>query len=178
MLLKHTEIPIRFLAALPEGVKLVNRHGKEYLVIEQLLGPSGESLVSEMVHIHNEPAVFFGMRIGNSEGFVFVDPFWGSHAKLYSFIPDLSQGNCLREAYSPETGDSLMVDWACGIEGCDCAKSIEFRLPGGGNRIYVCARLGCPGHRMEIARLPHGVSDTISRINYFGTGDEDAFKGI
>ena len=36
MQLKHTEIPLRFLQQLPEGIKYIHRHGKEFLVVEQL----------------------------------------------------------------------------------------------------------------------------------------------
>jgi len=51
-------------------------------------------------------------------------------------------------------------------------------LPEKGNKILVCARLGCPGHRIEIDRLPEDVNELVSEINYFGVGADDIFKGI
>ena len=178
MKLTHTEIPLRFLSSLPEGIKLVNRHGKEFLVVERLFAPEGESLISTTVHIHGEPAVRIGARIGKSEGLIFIDAFWGSHAKLYSFIPDTEPGRIDVEAFSPEGGLSLMTPWKCEQPNCGGEQAIRFSLPGGANQILVCARLGCPGHLMEIEDLPHRVSHQVSRINFFGAGSEDMFKGI
>jgi len=176
MELKHTEIPVEFLRHLPEGIKLVNRHGKEFLVIEQLYGPDGTDLISQTVRLHGEPAIRLGVRVGSSDGIVFVDAYWGSHAKLYSFVPDTAKDDIV-EAYVPETGKSLMVQRPCNVDGCDCTRSISFSLPGGKNHVYVCGRLGCPGHEIDIAELPQPVSQTLSSINFFGAGslEEDWF---
>jgi hypothetical protein len=176
--LTHTEIPLRFLSSLPEGIKLVNRHGQEYLVVEELYGPGRESLMSHLVHIHGEPSVRIGARVAGSEGLIFIDAFWGSHAKLYSFIPDLGSGAVEVEAFAPESGASLLSAWECEYPGCGSKRAIAFDLPGSNNRILVCARLGCPGHVMEIAELPHRVAHQVSGINFFGAGAEDLFRGI
>ena len=162
---------------MPEGMKLVNRHGHEFIVVENLESPKGTQLMSESVRIHGEPSIRIGVKIGNSKGLIFIDAFWGSHVKLYGFSPDREHEGHIVEAFVPETGESLMVDYKCDVEGCTCGKGIEFRLPGGENRIQVCAALGCPGHKLSIVDLAKPVVDSVSGINFFGAGslDEDWF---
>ncbi len=178
MKLTHTNIPVELLLDLPEGLKLVRRHGKEYLVVESLQGPDGVSLISETVRIHGEPSIRLQIRLGNREGRIFVDSFWGSHAKLYGFLPERTAEGDVVEASVPESGTSLMVDRRCTVPGCSCTRAIEMLLPAGGGKVYVCARLGCPGHAIELASLPKPVSESVSRINYFGAGNlEDRWLG-
>ncbi len=170
MKLVHNEIPLEFLRAIPEGMKLVKRHGREFLVVEAVSSPSGASLITESVRIHGEPSIRFKAKIGNTEGLIFVDAFWGSHAKLFGFLPELGHDDQWVEASVPETGESLMIERQCDVEGCSSHRGIEFRLPGGRNRIEVCARLGCPGHKIVLGDLGKPVEDTISGINFFGAG--------
>lgn len=178
MELRHTKLPVRFLEHLPEGLKYLHRHGKEYLVVEQLLCPRGHSLMASSVHIHGEPSIRIKVRAGQSEGFIFVDAFWGSHDKLYSFLPVHGPQEPVLETSCPECGASLIVEEPCTQPGCGSTKCILFLLPGGTNRIYVCARHGCPWHRMDISELPKSVSRSVSEVNYFGHGEDDAFQGI
>lgn len=177
MNLEHNEIPVEFLRAIPEGMKLVNRHGKEFLVVELVASPGGTSLMSEAVRIHGEPSIRLHVKIGNDEGLIFVDAYWGSHAKLFGFIPDSKYRGYYVEASVPGTRESLMTDYECDVEGCKSTRAIDLRLPGGENRVLVCAKMGCPGHRIELADLAKPVVDTISGINYFGAGslEEDWF---
>lgn len=56
--------------------------------------------------------------------------------------------------------------------------SIVFQLPGEGDRILVCARLGCPGHLMEISALPESLAESVSELDYFGAAVDVAFEGI
>ena len=173
MQLKHKQIPVEFIQRLPEGMKLVTRHGKQFLVVDEVYGPNGESLMSENVRIHGERAIELQVTVGNSEGMFFVDSYWGSHAKLYSFLVDAASKDSLVTAKVPHTDTSLMVERACDIEGCTSNQSIQLNLPGGRNKIYVCARLGCPGHDLEIPDMPEPVSETVSSINFFGAGSID-----
>lgn len=170
MKLVPNEIPVEFLQALPSGMKLVKRHGHSFLVVEEVTSPSGQSLMSEAVRIHHEPSIRIGMRVGSQRGLVFVDAYWGSHAKLFSFIPDQADQNQIVDAYDPETTESLMVDYTCAVDGCGCTRGIELLLPDGGGTIRVCARLGCPGHRLEVPTVAQPVVDSISGINFFGAG--------
>ncbi len=180
MKLEHFEIPIEFLRSIPEGMKLVKRHGREFLVVEAVTSPAGTSLITESVRIHGEPSLRFKARIGDKEGLIFVDAFWGSHAKLFGFLPELGHGDQWVEASVPETGESLMIQRDCDVEGCGSHRGIEFRLPGGANRIEVCARLGCPGHKIVLEKMGKPVEDSISGINFFGAGslDDDWFDHL
>lgn len=173
MELQHREIPTEFLRKLPDGIKIVKRHGKEFMVIEAVCGPDGEDLVSRSVHIHDEPTLRLGVRIGEQEGLIFVDSYWGSHAKLYSFLPESMGAEMEVDAFVPDTGASLMTRRSCSIEGCNCTNSIVLHLPDGKSKVYVCARLGCPGHSIELADLPEDVVETIGSINFFGAGNLD-----
>ncbi len=173
MELQHKEIPVEFLQRLPEGIKIVKRHGKEFMVVESVFGPNGEDLVSRSVHIHGEPTLRLGVTIGNRTGMIFVDSFWGSHAKLYSFVPDDAHENAEVNAFVPETGASLMADRECDIQGCDCKRSILLNLPDGRSKVYVCARLGCPGHSIDLADMPSEVAKSVGSINFFGVGSLD-----
>lgn len=170
MELKHSEIPVEFLRALPEGIKLVNRHGREFLVVEELHSRKGTPLMSESVRIHGEPSIRFGARVGSSRGLIFIDAYWGSHAKLFSFVPENITEADHVDAFVPDTGESLMIERTCDVEGCNCTKGIEFVLPGGKNTIEVCARFGCPGHRIAFTDMSKPISDSISGINFFGAG--------
>lgn len=171
------DIPMEFLQILPEGIKLVSRHGHPYLVMDRVEDGNGNSLMDDSVRIHGEPSVKMKVIVGDSEGLIFVDAYWGSHAKLYSFIPDFSKGKTVI-ASSPVDGSNLMVPWQCPIEGCGETHGIELRLPGGQNTIIVCGKLGCPGHHINVARVAEGVSESLSNINYFGEGEEELFSAI
>jgi len=171
------DIPMEFLQVLPEGIKLVSRKDHPYLVMARVEDAAGNSLMADSVHIHGEASIRLHVRIGKSEGTIFVDSYWGSHAKLYSFIPDFSSGHTV-EAFSPVDETSLMVPWKCPIEGCGETHGIKLRLPGGQNSIIVCGRLGCPGHHIDVARVAEGVSESLSNINYFGEGEEELFSAF
>jgi len=176
MILEPKDIPVEFLREIPEGIKLVTRHGHPFLVMEKVEDAAGHSLMDESVKIHGEPTIKLRVKVGRAEGLIYIDSFWGSHAKLYSFIPDFSEGNTV-EAFSPADNTSLMVPWKCPVEGCDETSGIIMRLPGLKNTITVCGKLGCPGHHIDIFKVPEGVSEQISSINFFGTGmmDDDLF---
>jgi len=108
------------------------------------------------------------VKVGKSEGLVFVDAFWGGHAKLYNFIPDIESEGAVVETYCPQCEADMTVDEKCHQEDCDSEKSVLFSLPGGKNKLHVCAKLGCPGHKMDITDLPDQIADQVSEINFFG----------
>ena len=66
MQLKHTEIPVEFIQHLPDGMKLVTRHGQQFLVVDELYGPNGEALMSDNVRIHGERSIELAVDIGES----------------------------------------------------------------------------------------------------------------
>lgn len=178
MELIHNEIPLEFLNTLPEGIKFIAHHGKDFLVVEHVYCPKGHLLTVDTVKIHGEPSIKFGVKIGEQTGNFFLDSFWGSHKKLYDFIPELRKEPVVVEAFCPVCGTSLMVRETCQIDGCETKEHILLTLPGGQNKIFVCGKLGCPGHRLDINALPHQVIEKISDINYFGTQIDDFFGGI
>lgn len=178
MKLIHREIPSQFRQDMPAGLKLVHKDNQEFILVEKLCCPRGHSLMVDTVRIHSEPSIHIHAAVGHSEGEIYVDAFWGGHAKLYNFIPDVSGKNPLVKASCPVCGTSLLTKSACSFKGCPAHQTILFHLPGAGNRIYVCARLGCPGHRIELAGLPHRISDNLSEINYIGNRAESILLEI
>ncbi|MDR1933970.1 MAG: hypothetical protein LBQ57_14250 [Spirochaetales bacterium] len=177
MELVYNEIPREFLEVLPDGIKYIARHGKDFLVVESLCCPQGHSLMVDSVRIHGEPAVKIGVTIEGQKGSFFIDAFWGSHKKLCDFFPS-AQGGALVDAFCPVCGTSLMVGDACSESGCGAAKHIQLLLPGEKNRILVCGRLGCPGHRLETQKASGQIIKKISDINFFGSQIDDFFGGI
>ena len=178
MKLIYKPVPERFRIALPEGIRFVKRHQQDFLVAGQISCPRGHSLMAKVVHIHGEPSISIRLQVGKSEGLVFIDAFWGGHAKLYNFIPDIVSAGPLVKASCPICGVSLIVEDHCAQMTCQCNRAIVFALPGKANKIYVCASLGCPGHHIEISDLPHKVLEQVSKINYFGAQDNDIFMEI
>ena len=65
----------------------MTRNEDDFLLVEAAFCPRGHSLIVDSVRIHDEASVKLKLIIGDESGFVFVDAFWGSHAKLFSFIP-------------------------------------------------------------------------------------------
>ncbi len=177
MKLTRKKIPAKFIETLPEGIKYVHRHGYEFLVVEQIMCPKGHSLIADSVKIHGEPSIRLQVKLPDQEGMVFVDAFWGSHAKLYSFLPLKSPEYEAKDICCSECGCSLLTDWKCDIDSCDSEQAVCLHLPGE-SRVYVCARPGCPGHHIEIKELPHKISEQVSDINYFGAHNDDLFQGI
>lgn len=177
MELRHKSIPTELLGRLPAGMTAVYRRGQEHLVMDDLRSPAGTRLMSDTVRIHGEPSVRIGIRQAEREGIVFVDAWWGSHTKLFSFIPREDDPNPV-EAFVPETGESLIVEGTCPEPDCDCQRQIRFLLPDGRSSVTVCAKLGCPGHHLDLAGLPAPISEDLSHINYFGAGEDDGFQAV
>jgi hypothetical protein len=177
MELVHNEIPKEFLDVLPEGIKYIARQGKNFLVVEKVCCPQGHSLMVDTVKIHGEPAVKIHVKIGKQEGNFFIDAFWGSHKKLFDFLPELTAAVVV-EAFCPECGASLMTNDHCGEPGCGEQKHIQLILPDGKSKVLVCGRLGCPGHRLDVQKVPGGIIQKVSGINFFGSQIDDYFGGI
>lgn len=182
MELNKKTIPTEFLEMLPEGFLFLKKHGRRFLVVEEVTCPEGCSLMDHAVRIHGEPSIKLQIETGDVGGRMFVDPYWGGHEKLYGFIPKPG----IVKAACPSCGGSLIVRREC-PEGC-CDESIVLALPGD-NRIFVCARLGCPGHHLHIADIPEAIIAQVDDINFskqgiqdenyfFNTQLDDVFRGI
>jgi hypothetical protein len=178
MELVHRRIPREFLESLPDGFEFIHRNGKEFLVVAELGCPAGHSLMAPHVRIHDQPSIKIQLARPAGRGTVFIDAFWGSHAKLFDFLPDPGEDLRFAEACCPACGVSLMATLACERPGCGSAAAIVLRLPGSGNLIQVCARLGCPEHRLVLGGVARDLTRAVSAINFFGHGEEEQFGGI
>ncbi|TVQ26367.1 MAG: hypothetical protein EA382_05570 [Spirochaetaceae bacterium] len=178
MELIHRSIPREFLDVLPDGMKFVHRHGNEFLVVEELRCPNGHSLMSDSVRIHDEPSIGITIHRGESRNRIYIDAFWGSHAKLFDFLIDDTHATMYADAVCPTCSVSLVVHGQCGAAGCDSERRIKLLLPRPGDFISACNRLGCPDHMIVVGGASPAVTALVSEINFFGYGDDEAFQGI
>ena len=169
MKLKHSTIPQEFLSNIPRGMKYVMRNGKDFLVVEQVFCPAGHSLMVDNVRLHGEPSICMTLRVGGAEGAVYPDSFWGSHDKLYSFIPNLMDADPEKNSVlCPSCGCSLVTRMKKGCKTCGSNHIIVMHLPGAQNKIMACAGLGCPWHRIVAEEVSHKYTEMVDDINYFG----------
>lgn len=173
MKLAALKIPEKFRRSMPRGLRLVKKEGHDFLLVESAFCPNGHNLIVDSVRIHDEASVRFKIAAGETSGIVFADAFWGSHAKLLSFVPAMpAKGPCIVDAECPYCDVSLNAPHACTEKGCPSGTAIRLLLPGSKNTIFVCARLGCPGHLLDIVDMPKAVVRSVSGINFFGYGAE------
>ncbi len=179
MELPVNEIPPEFKNSIPLGFSLIRKKQNNFLLVESLFCPNGHGLIVDSVRIHDAASIKLKVTINDVSGYLFIDSFWGSHAKLFSFLPPISRDEttCV-EAFCPQCDINIIEKYSCNHEGCDSKKSIILLLPGGTNYIQVCAKLGCPGHKLEILDLPHDLIESVSNINFFGAGADEIFGGI
>ncbi len=176
MKLMAKKIPDEFIRAIPRGFRLIQKQERDFLLVESLFCPKGHNLIVDSVRIHDEASIKLKVVINQESGFLFVDAFWGSHTKLFSFVPKhTGHEPVFAEAYCPYCDAAMIERHACEQKGCDSEKCVLLMLPGGKNKIHVCAKLGCPGHALEIVDLPQKLVRSVSVINYFGAGSEDLF---
>ena len=142
MKIVYKEIPKEFLKTLPDGMKFVSKSRHDFLVIEKIYCRNEHNLVDNTIRIHGESSIKLNVQTGVCEGIIFLDAFWGSHAKLYSFIPRSSTMKIL-EAFCPVCGVELTVDNKCTQKKCNSHRSIEMILPDKKSKILSCARLEC-----------------------------------
>jgi hypothetical protein len=169
MKLTHSTIPQEFLKNIPRGMKYVIRNGKDFLVVEQVFCPNGHSLMVDNVRMHGEPSINLAVRVGAGGGMVYLDSFWGSHDKLYSFIPNPKQAASAKsDVMCPGCGCSLIVKQKKACSTCGSAKIFVMHLPGAQNKILVCAKFGCPWHKIVVEDVSDKATAVVDDINYFG----------
>lgn len=178
MKLTVKKIPTEFIKAIPKGMCLIKRYQNDFLLVESLFCPNGHGLIVDSVRIHDEASIKLKVDINDSIGFLFIDAFWGSHAKLFSFIPEVSGKSSYVKAFCPYCNVEIVENYPCRQDNCDSNKSLLLLLPGAKNKIHVCAKLGCPGHVLEINDMPNELVESVSKINFFGTGPDEIFEGI
>ena len=173
MALTSRTVPREFVDKLPEGMQLVHQNGSEYLVVEELFCPNGHSLMFDDVRIHDQPSIRIAVERPEGTGLAFIDAYWGSHSKLFTFLPDEIRRLERPEIYCPHCGVSLLVDRRCRNPSCGSTQSLKLTLPGENNAIYVCARLGCPDHEIAVHELSSRASRAVSGINFPSYSAED-----
>ena len=179
MQLVPNKIPPEFIQSIPKGFRLIKREGADYLLVESIFCPHGHNIIVDSVRIHDEASIKLKVVINGASGFIFVDSFWGSHEKLFSFVPPVAAGQeVYADACCPYCEASLIEEYACSAEGCGSKRSFQLLLPGSKNKIHICARLGCPGHHLEVTDLPYQLINSIDQINFFGFGSDEHFGGI
>lgn len=177
MKLTAKRIPDEFVRTIPRGFRILKKQDHDFLLVDSLFCPHGHNLIVDSVRIHDEASIKLKVVINNEPGLLFVDAFWGSHSKLFSFIPKISgKDTIFVEAYCPYCDAPLTERHACTQKGCGSDSCVLLMLPGGMNKIHVCAKLGCPGHVLEIVDMPQKLVRSVSVINYFGAGSNDPFR--
>jgi hypothetical protein len=179
MNLMAKKIPDEFIRAIPRGFRLIRKQDHDFLLLESLFCPNGHNLVVDSVRIHDEASIKLKIVINGEPGHLFLDAFWGSHAKLFSAFPHVSAHEPIFvEIFCPYCDANMTERHTCAQKGCGSDRSVLLMLPGGKNKIHVCAKLGCPGHLLEINDMPQKLVRSVSVINYFGAGTEDLFGGF
>ncbi len=179
MELPVNKIPTEFIQSIPKGLRLIKRNQDDFLLVESLSCSRGHNLIVNSVRIHDEPSIKLKVAINNEIGFLFIDSYWGSHAKLFSFTPSISSTETtMVKAFCPECDEDITDTFTCPEEDCNSDQSLLMHLPGGRNHIHVCAKLGCPGHKLDVKDLPNKLIDSVSEINFFGAGADEIFGGI
>ncbi|MBF0433195.1 MAG: hypothetical protein HQK83_18085 [Fibrobacteria bacterium] len=173
------KIPTEFAESVPRGMRLISKGHHDFLLIESLFCANGHSLMDNSVRIHGEASIKLKIKSKKEEGVVFIDAFWGSYSKLFSYIPTVAKKNQLIDVLCPHCESLLIENGECTQKGCKSGKKIVLHLPGGNNRIHVCAKLGCPGHLLKISDMPDEITESVSDLNFFGAaGDDELFQGI
>jgi hypothetical protein len=172
------KIPPEFTNSIPKGLRLVKKSQGYFLLVESLFCPNGHNLIVDSVRIHNEASIKLKVKIGAESGFIFIDSFWGSHTKLFSFIPGgARKKEPYVEAFCPYCDADLIEHFSCSQPKCGSDKNILMLLPGT-NKIHVCAKLGCQGHLLDVNDLSPAVFHSVNEINFFGAGADELFGGF
>ena len=165
MKLAKQVVPVEFLENLPEGLKVINRKGQNYVIVEDLRCPSNHSLMSKTVKIHGEAAIHVKVEGGNTKGDMYLSPYWGMHSKLYDFMFE-EKGNIAIKATCPVCDASLMAPNECCDKNCESKEQVEFLLPDNKNKITSCGTWNCPEHEMSVTNIPAEVAEQLKNINY------------
>lgn len=117
--------------------------------------PNGHSLISEEIKFKGYNSIRIKIRSGKNEGFLFLDPVYGSYNQIEEGIK-IQKGD-LVAPFCPECGVSLIDEH----ETCHLCASPLFtlHLPGG-SIAEGCTKKGCLFHKIKIV----GGEEQASRI--------------
>jgi len=112
---------------------------------EHVYCPNGHALCDPQTKIHGYPSIKIKVKYKGEEGFLYMDPIYGSFDNIEEGI-SLPKGAVV-EFFCPECGVSLKEeDETCRL----CSSPLYiFNLPKGGI-IEGCLKNGCMYHKMKI----------------------------
>jgi len=115
--------------------------------------PKGHSLMDPEVKIHGFPAIKVKVTYRDQEGYLYLDPVYGSHDNIEKGI-DIPSGAVV-DFLCPECGESLKDPQ----DTCQLCSSpmFVFHLPKGGI-IEGCLKKGCFYHRLKIVDAEQQVA--------------------
>ncbi len=113
--------------------------------VEHVSCPNGHSLCDDKVKIHDKPSIKVKARYKDQDGYMFLDPVYGSYDNIEKGI-SLPKGAVV-ELFCPECGMSL-TDPSETCQLCSSPMYI-FHLPKG-SIVEGCLKKGCMFHKMKI----------------------------
>lgn len=125
------------------------------LHIEHPTCSKGHSLRCEKVKIHNYPSIKVKARAEDDEGFMYIDPVYGSFDNIIEGMK-VSEGT-ITKLFCPECGEDLTMPG----DSCKTCSSpmFVFHLP---NKSIIegCLRKGCMFHELKIV----DVNQQLARL--------------
>jgi hypothetical protein len=118
---------------------------KHPLYVQHPTCSKGHSLSCETVKIHDYPSIKVKARYNDNEGFIYIDPIYGSFDNIIEGM-HVPEGELL-ELFCPECGESLTSQG----ETCQVCLSpmFVFHLPNNGI-VEGCLKKGCMFHKLKI----------------------------
>ncbi len=123
--------------------------------VEHVYCQNGHSLVDPDIKIKGYPAIKVRVKYQDQEGWLYLDPVYGSYDNIEKDIK-IPKGGVV-EFFCPECGISLKEE----DERCRLCSSplFVFNLPKGGI-VEGCMKKGCVYHKMKIV----GAEEQVSRL--------------
>ena len=107
--------------------------------------PKGHQLCCDEKKIHGNPSIKLKVKYKNHEGFIYLDPVYGSYDNIEEGLS--MPKNAVAEFFCPECGVSLTDP----SDTCQLCSSPMFvlELPNGGI-VEGCLKKGCVYHKLKI----------------------------
>lgn len=115
------------------------------LNVKHVKCPKGHQLCCDEKKIHGFPSIKLKVKYKNKEGFIYLDPIYGSYDNVEEGLSIPKNG--VAEFFCPECGISLTDP----MDTCQLCSSPMFilELPNGGI-VEGCLKKGCVYHKMKI----------------------------
>ncbi len=128
-----------------EKVQIEVEISSKKLNVKHVTCPNGHQLCCDSKKIHGHPSIKLKVRYKEQDGFIYLDPIYGSYDNVEEGL-SIPKGG-VAEFFCPECGVSL-TDHA---DTCQLCSSPMFvlELPKGGI-VEGCLKKGCIFHKMKI----------------------------